>query len=124
MSSNGRPATLEPERDHKKGAIDRINAAENYFGELCSVTSSFTKKTARIRDKYDELGRVLRNVGELETGNESFSDGLINYARAMTLLADVKDIEVQRLQAKVFTIFSCNIFAQYLLADPWSINFV
>lgn len=55
----------------------------------------------RIRDKYDDLGRVLRNVGDLEMGNESFSDGLINYAKAMTLLADVTDIEVQRLQTKV-----------------------
>lgn len=55
----------------------------------------------RIRDKYDELGRVIRNFGDSESGNATFSEGLINYAKAMTLIADLKDIEVQRMQSKV-----------------------
>lgn len=29
------------------------------------------------------------------------SEGLINYSKAMVLIADIKDIEVQRLQTKV-----------------------
>lgn len=55
----------------------------------------------RVRDKYDDLGRVIRNFGDTESANESFSVALVNYAKAMTLMADVKDIEVQRLQTKV-----------------------
>lgn len=55
----------------------------------------------RIREKYDELGRVIRNIGDTESGNASLSQGLINYAKVMTLMADVKDLEVQRLQSKV-----------------------
>lgn len=55
----------------------------------------------RLRDKYDELGRLFKLIADNDEFNETTSDGLMNYSKAMTLLGDVKDIEVQRLQTKV-----------------------
>lgn len=105
MATNGRSLPAQPlvvaEKDNKKSAIDRIHSVEGYFGELCTLTSSFIKKSATIRDKYDDFGRVIRHIGEVEASHGALSESLINYAKVMTLMADVKEIEVQRMQTKV-----------------------
>ncbi|XP_031619179.1 protein FAM92A-like [Contarinia nasturtii] len=87
-------------QDGKKMIFDRIQMTENFFGDLCSELSSFTKKKARLRDKYDELGRIFRGYAESARFNETLFNGLLNYSKSCTALADIKDIEVRRLQSK------------------------
>lgn len=65
----------------------------------------------RLRDKYDDLSLVLKNYGGAVRFNDTLSNGLLNYSNALSLLGDVKDIEVQRLQLKVCIIHSSNAFA-------------
>lgn len=113
-------------QDEKKMIFDRIQITENYVGDLCTELSSFTKKKARfdfasfgitcdfcliidfcnhfihrLRDKYDELARILKDYADTARFNETLFNGLLNYSKSCTLLADNKDMEVQRLQSKV-----------------------
>ncbi|RLU25907.1 hypothetical protein DMN91_002069 [Ooceraea biroi] len=36
---------------------DRITGVEKHFAELCTIFAAFTRKTARLRDKSDELAK-------------------------------------------------------------------
>lgn len=101
MLNSSRSTHSLTEKDNRKAITERIHSTENHFGELCSVLSSFTKKSARLRDKHDEIGGVLKSFADSQEYNETLVDGLTNCAKAMTLLGDIKDIEVQRLQTKV-----------------------
>lgn len=56
----------------------------------------------RLRDKYDELSRVFKHYADAEEFNETLFDGLTSYSKALTLLGDIKELEVQRLQSKVY----------------------
>lgn len=54
-----------------------------------------------MRDKYDELSVIFKRYGDSEEFNKSLAAALNSYSRAMTQLADVKEIQVQRLQSHV-----------------------
>lgn len=62
---------------------------------------SLKEDISRLRDKYDELSVSFNQVGELEECNETIHNGLASYSKAMTLLADVTDLEVHRIHGKV-----------------------
>lgn len=55
----------------------------------------------RLRDKYDDIGRIVRGYSDVSRFNDTLFNGLLNFSKSCTLLADVKDMEVQRLQSKV-----------------------
>lgn len=55
----------------------------------------------RLRDKYDELARIFKGYAETTRFSETLFNGILNYSKSCTFLADVKDMEVQRLQSKV-----------------------
>lgn len=55
----------------------------------------------RLRDKYDELARIFKAYADTTRFNETLFNGLLNCSKSCTFLADIKDVEVQRLQAKV-----------------------
>lgn len=63
-----------------------MNSWKNYF---------------RLRDKFDELSGLLKQAADVEDGHETLHNGLGSYSKAMTLLADINDLEVQRLHGKV-----------------------
>lgn len=65
----------------------------------------------RLRDKYDELARIFKGYADTVRFNETLFNGLLNYSKSCTLLADAKDIEIQRLQLHVSII---NNFCSYI----------
>ncbi|KAK0160997.1 hypothetical protein PV327_009518 [Microctonus hyperodae] len=80
---------------------ERIAAVEKHFAELCTIFAAFTRKAARLRDKNDEVAKVITTYAESETINRSLSRGLINFATTLSVIGDYKDAETQRLDAKV-----------------------
>ena len=38
---------------------EAIQKVEKYFGRMCSEVGSVTRKTARLRDKFDLLAKVI-----------------------------------------------------------------
>ena len=56
-----------------------------------------------MRDKYDELARIFKGYTDTSRFNETLFNGLLNFSKSCTFLADSKDMEVQRLQLKVCT---------------------
>lgn len=131
-------------QDGKKMIFDRIQLTENFFGDLCSELSSFTKKKARfginificnlsiinfngffahssrLRDKYDELAHIFKGYADTARFNETLFNGLLNYSKSCTFLADIKDMEVQRLQSKVN---NHNFELTHILSDRYQCNF-
>ncbi|EZA48690.1 hypothetical protein X777_13196 [Ooceraea biroi] len=80
---------------------DRITGVEKHFAELCTIFAAFTRKAARLRDKSDELAKVIQVYGDSETINRSMSTGLANFSATLSVVGDYRDAEVQRLDAKV-----------------------
>ncbi|XP_026831082.1 protein FAM92A isoform X2 [Ooceraea biroi] len=80
---------------------DRITGVEKHFAELCTIFGAFTRKAARLRDKSDELAKVIQVYGDSETINRSMSTGLANFSATLSVVGDYRDAEVQRLDAKV-----------------------
>ncbi|XP_032683382.1 protein FAM92A isoform X1 [Odontomachus brunneus] len=80
---------------------DRITGVEKHFAELCTIFAAFTRKTARLRDKGDELAKIIHIYADSETVNRSLSTGLTNFSETLSVIGDYRDAEVQRLDAKV-----------------------
>lgn len=59
------------------------------------------KLVTRLRDKYDDMARIFRGYADSTRFNETLFNGLLNYSKSCTLLADTKDMTVQRIQSKV-----------------------
>ncbi|XP_012270006.1 protein FAM92A-A isoform X1 [Orussus abietinus] len=85
---------------------DRIVRVEKHFAELCTIFAAFARKSARLRDKTDEVAKVIQTYAESENINQSLSSSLGNFAKTLSIIGDYKDAEVQRLEAKVVTPFS------------------
>ncbi|XP_015609979.1 protein FAM92A-B isoform X2 [Cephus cinctus] len=80
---------------------ERISSVEKHFAELCTIFAAFTRKAARLRDKNDEVAKVIQMYAESENINQSLSNGLINFATTLSVIGDYRDAEVQRLDSKV-----------------------
>ncbi|XP_011308143.1 protein FAM92A1-A isoform X2 [Fopius arisanus] len=85
---------------------DRITGVEKHFAELCTVFAAYTRKAARLRDKNDEVAKVIQTYAETETINRSFSSGLRNFSTTLSVIGDYRDAEVRRLDAKIVAPFS------------------
>ena len=55
----------------------------------------------RLRDKNDELSKVIQTYAESENINRSLSNGLINFSTTLSVIGDYRDAEVHRLDSKV-----------------------
>ncbi|XP_022914278.2 CBY1-interacting BAR domain-containing protein 1 isoform X1 [Onthophagus taurus] len=85
---------------------DRILTVEKNISELCSVFSGYSRKVARIRDKGDELSKVIVAYAETEDINKSLSNGLINFATQISSISDYGDVRTQNIDQKVVNEFS------------------
>ncbi|XP_026824117.1 protein FAM92A-like [Ooceraea biroi] len=65
---------------------DRITGVEKHFAELCTIFAAFTRKAARLRDKSDELAKVIQVYGDSETINRSMSTGLANFSATLSVV--------------------------------------
>ncbi|XP_050448585.1 CBY1-interacting BAR domain-containing protein 1-A isoform X1 [Cataglyphis hispanica] len=80
---------------------DRITGVEKHFAELCTIFAAFARKTARLRDKSDELAKKIQTYADSEIINRSLSAGLANFSATLSVIGDYRDAEVQRLDAKI-----------------------
>ncbi|XP_063977287.1 CBY1-interacting BAR domain-containing protein 1-A isoform X2 [Diachasmimorpha longicaudata] len=80
---------------------DRITGVEKHFAELCTSFAAFTRKAARLRDKNDEVAKVIQTYAESETINRSLSSGLTNFSTTLSVIGDYRDAEVRRLDSKI-----------------------
>ncbi|XP_070164062.1 CBY1-interacting BAR domain-containing protein 1 isoform X3 [Polyergus mexicanus] len=80
---------------------DRITGVEKHFAELCTIFAAFTRKAARLRDKSDELAKIIQIYADSEIINRSLCAGLANFSATLSVIGDYRDAEVQRLDAKI-----------------------
>ncbi|XP_066964925.1 CBY1-interacting BAR domain-containing protein 1-like isoform X3 [Macrobrachium rosenbergii] len=80
---------------------ERISGVEKHFGNICTTLGSYARKTAKLRDKGDELSKVLSDYGEFETLNKSLRSALCEVGDTLAAVQDYRNVEVERLETKV-----------------------
>ncbi|KAM5138821.1 CBY1-interacting BAR domain-containing protein 2 [Mantella aurantiaca] len=78
-----------------------VSNAEKYFGQFCSIMASYTRKTAKLRDKADEMVKQLLDFGNTE--NPELRTAMKNMAEEMAKIQDYRHAQVERLETKVVT---------------------
>ncbi|XP_069697975.1 CBY1-interacting BAR domain-containing protein 1 [Periplaneta americana] len=82
---------------------ERITLVEKHFAELCTIFAAYTRKNAGLRDKSDEVVKVIQDYAEAENVNKSLRNGLLQFSSTLSTIGDYRDTEVQRLETKVVT---------------------
>lgn len=78
-----------------------VSNAEKYFGQFCSLLAAYTRKTARLRDKADQLVRQLVDFANTET--PELRAAVRSFAEDLAKVQDYRQAEVERLETKVVT---------------------
>ncbi|ENN73665.1 hypothetical protein YQE_09742, partial [Dendroctonus ponderosae] len=86
--------------------INRIQLVEKHLADLCDVFGQYARKTARVRDKGDEISKSVISYSAGETVNRSLSIGLDGFAASMSTLSDYGDARTRGLELKVVGEFS------------------
>ena len=55
----------------------------------------------RVRDKTDNLAKVIKEISENEQHNKSTGKALGNFSEGLSFLADHQSLEIQRIEEKV-----------------------
>ncbi|XP_006888854.1 PREDICTED: protein FAM92B [Elephantulus edwardii] len=76
-----------------------VTSAEKSFGQLCSLLAAYTRKTARLRDKADQLVKQLINFANAE--NPELRATVRDFAEDLAKVQDYRQAEVERLETKV-----------------------
>ncbi|XP_053557048.1 CBY1-interacting BAR domain-containing protein 2 [Bombina bombina] len=76
-----------------------VTNAEKYFGQLCTVLASHTRKTAKLRDKGDQLVKTLLDFANTE--NPELRSAIKNMAEELAKIQDYRHAQVERLETKV-----------------------
>ena len=71
---------------------DVVTNAEKSFGQFCSLLAAYTRKTARLRDKADQLVKQLINFANTE--NPEMRATLRNFAEDLAKVQDYRQAEV------------------------------
>ncbi|XP_042891592.1 protein FAM92A-like isoform X2 [Penaeus japonicus] len=80
---------------------ERIAGVEKHFGQICTSLGAYTRKTARLRDKGDEVSAALLHYGEVENLNKSLRSSLCETADTLAAVQDFRNVEVERLESRV-----------------------
>uniref|UniRef100_A0A8C5Q2B8 CBY1 interacting BAR domain containing 2 n=1 Tax=Leptobrachium leishanense TaxID=445787 RepID=A0A8C5Q2B8_9ANUR len=76
-----------------------VTNAEKYFGQFCTALASYTRKTAKLRDKADML---VKNVIDFaNTENPELRTALKNMSEELAKVQDYRHAQVERLETKV-----------------------
>nr|CAD7575620.1 unnamed protein product [Timema californicum] len=65
------------------------------------MKASRPQNLAWLRDKSDEVSKVVHNYAESETVNKSLKIGLSKFSATLSAVSDYRDAEVRRLETKV-----------------------
>uniref|UniRef100_A0A8D0GRX9 CBY1 interacting BAR domain containing 2 n=1 Tax=Sphenodon punctatus TaxID=8508 RepID=A0A8D0GRX9_SPHPU len=76
-----------------------VTNAEKYFGQFCTLMASYTRKTAKLRDKSDLLVKQLIDYANSE--NPELRSAMKNFAEELAKVQDYRQAEVERLETKV-----------------------
>lgn len=69
-----------------------VTNAERYFGQFCSLLASYTRKTARLRDKADQLVKQLIDFANTET--PELRATIRDFAEDLAKVQDYRQAEV------------------------------
>ncbi|AWP20997.1 putative protein FAM92B-like [Scophthalmus maximus] len=76
-----------------------VRHAERHLGEICFLLGSYTRKTAKLRDKADLL--VARLLDFSGTEGPELQVGLRNLAEDLAMVQDYRQAQVERLDTRV-----------------------
>ncbi|XP_029313459.1 protein FAM92B-like isoform X3 [Cottoperca gobio] len=82
-----------------KSMEQTVKDAEKYLGEICSLLASYTRKTAKLRDKADLLVAQLFDFSSRE--DPELQIGLKNLAEDLAMVQDYRQAQVERLETRV-----------------------
>ncbi|XP_047206210.1 CBY1-interacting BAR domain-containing protein 2-like [Girardinichthys multiradiatus] len=95
-------SSLFSRRDFQMQAIEQIlKNSEKNLGEICTILASYTRKTAKLRDKADLLVATLLDFSHKE--DPEFQIGLKNLAEDLAMVQDYRHAQVERLETTVVT---------------------
>ncbi|XP_012503636.1 PREDICTED: protein FAM92B [Propithecus coquereli] len=78
---------------------DTVANAEKHLGQFCSLLAAYTRKTARLRDKADQL--VGQLIGFASAEPPELRAAVRSFAEALAQVQDYRQAEVERLETKV-----------------------
>lgn len=70
-----------------------VTHAEKYFGQFCSLLAAYTRKTARLRDKADQLVKQLIDFANTE--NPEMRATMRNFAEDLAKVQDYRQAQVR-----------------------------
>ncbi|XP_075308358.1 CBY1-interacting BAR domain-containing protein 2-like [Odontesthes bonariensis] len=73
--------------------------AEKNLGEICSLLASYTRKTAKLRDKADLLVAQLFDISSTE--DPELQIGLKIVAEDLAMVQDYRQAQIERLETRV-----------------------
>uniref|UniRef100_A0A3Q2ZA60 Protein FAM92B-like n=1 Tax=Kryptolebias marmoratus TaxID=37003 RepID=A0A3Q2ZA60_KRYMA len=92
--------TADCRRDAQVQSMEQtLKHAEKNLGEICSILASYTRKTAKLRDKADLLVAQLFDFSTTE--GPEFQVGLKNLAEDLAMVQDYRQAQVERLETRV-----------------------
>ncbi|KAM8956196.1 CBY1-interacting BAR domain-containing protein 2 [Lycaon pictus] len=99
MAQNGLSGSHLPRNSQVRVMENTVTNAEKYFGQFCSLLAAYTRKTARLRDKADQLVKQLIDFANTE--NPEMRATVRNFAEDLAKVQDYRQAEVERLETKV-----------------------
>lgn len=93
-----------------------VNHAEKYLGDICSLLASYTRKTAKLRERADMLVAQIFELSNTE--GPEFQIGLKNLAEDLAMVQDYRQAQVKNrvLTYPVCSALSCKVFNLQLLS--------
>ncbi|XP_058496916.1 CBY1-interacting BAR domain-containing protein 2-like [Solea solea] len=82
-----------------KSLEQTVKHAEKHLGEICSLLGSYTRKTAKLRDKADLLVAQIFDFSGTE--GPELQVGLRNLAEDLAMVQDYRQAQVERLETRV-----------------------
>lgn len=83
-----------PSRDVQVQSMEQtVKQAEKYLGEICSLLASYTRKTAKLRDKADLLVAQLFDFSSRQ--DPELQIGLKNLAEDLAMVQDYRQAQVR-----------------------------
>ncbi|XP_058562832.1 CBY1-interacting BAR domain-containing protein 2 [Neofelis nebulosa] len=80
---------------------DTVTDAEKHLGQFCSMLAAYTRKTAQVRDKADQLVTQLTDFANTE--HPDMRATLRSFAEDLAKVQDYRQAEVERLETKVIS---------------------